>query len=256
MARLQQLAKPVRPVQNVEHEYSHEEQRLKAAYERRKIWVDPTLYSHSNPARLFMLQERERDFLRLLKRHGRDRFGEQKILEVGCGNGHVPRQLVEWGAQPENVAGIDLLPEFIDEARRLCPSGVALHCGNAVNLPFSDSTFDLVVQVTAFSSVLDPQLKNAMAREMCRVLKLDGCILWYDFFYDNPKNPDVKGVGRKEICELFPGCLIQLERVTLAPPLVRRLAGFCWPLCHCLAALRLLNTHYLGLIFKQPCSSP
>jgi len=59
---------------------------------------------------------------------------------------------------------------------------------------------------------------------MCRVLKPEGLILWYDYHMDNPKNPDVKGVWSHEIYELFPGCEIRLQRATLAPPIVRLLA--------------------------------
>ncbi len=228
-----------------------EEGRIRGAYARRKVSVDERLYSYLDPGCLFMMQEREREALALLKQQGRDVLAKQQILEVGCGNGRVLRELIKWGARPENVVGVDLLPDQIEEAKRLCPSSVALYCQNAANFPFSDATFNLVVQITAFSSVLDPGLKRQMAREMLRVLKPDGAILWHDFFLNNPQNPDVRGVGRKEIRRLFPNCAVVLRRVTLAPPLVRRLAPRSWLLCHLLTAMRIFNTHYLGLIDKK-----
>ena len=66
-------------------------------------------------------------------------------------------------------------------------------------------------------------MKQAIAREMLRVLKPQGSILWYDFFMDNPRNSNVRGIGRRELASLFPDCRIWLRRVTLAPPLARRI---------------------------------
>ena len=86
---------------------------------------------------------------------------------------------------------------------------------------------------------------------MLRVTKPDGLILWYDFLYDNPKNPDVRGVRKREIQRLFPGCSVGLRKVTLAPPIVRRLAARAWWLCTILEAIPLLRTHYLGVIRKR-----
>ncbi len=38
---------------------------------------------------------------------------------------------------------------------------------------------------------------------MLRVLKPNGIILWYDYFISKPTNPDVKGVGKREIKRLL-----------------------------------------------------
>jgi len=86
---------------------------------------------------------------------------------------------------------------------------------------------------------------------MLRVLKPEGIIIWYDFHINNPKNPDVRGVKKKEIHELFPNCEIYLKRITLAPPLTRLIAP-CSPLvCYILEKLRIFNTHYIGVIKRR-----
>jgi SAM-dependent methyltransferase len=121
---------------------------------------------------------------------------------------------------------------------------------NAAFLPFAAAAFDLVVQSTLFTSILDPVMKETVAGEMLRVLKPRGVILWYDYHVDNPWNPDVRGVKKREIHSLFPGCRIELHRVTLAPPLARVLAPYSFLLCSLLEKLRILNTHYLGVIKK------
>ncbi len=191
--------------------------RLEQAYARRK---KGHLYSRFNPAYLFMVQEREKLFLRLLSRHGCVAFETKKIFEVGCGSGDMLRDFVKWGARPENVIGIDLLPDRVAEAIQLCPKAMGIHQGNAAKLPFPDEAFDVVVQSTVFTS-------------------------------NNPRNPDVRGVKRREIYELFADCRIDLQRITLAPPIARLIAPYSWLMCYLLERIPLLCTHYVGIIRKQ-----
>jgi len=237
----------------IPNEYAAEEARIRAAYAHRD--TTPEILkreSYSNPACVFMMQEQEREILALLRQHQREDLRNQKILEVGCGTGGNLRRLIKWGASPENVSGLDLLQDNIDQAQRLSPNGVSLYCGNAADIPFSDSSFDLVVQVTVFSSILDSGMKRRIAQQMLRVLKTGGAILWLDFFFNNPRNPDVRGVGRNEIHSLFPDCTTKIRRVNLAPPLVRLLAPRSWLLCDVLSGLAFLDTHYLGLFSMKP----
>jgi hypothetical protein len=46
-------------------------------------------------------------------------------------------------------------------------------------------------------------------------------VLWYDFTYNNPRNPDVRGVPLARVRQLFPQSRVTARRVTLAPPLAR-----------------------------------
>ncbi len=94
-------------------------------------------------------------------------------------------------------------------------------------------------------------MKRQIASEMLRVVKRDGLILWYDFHVNNPRNPDVRGIKKREIYQLFPGCRIELQRTTLVPPLVRLLAARSWLVCYRLGRIPWLCTHYLGVIQKE-----
>lgn len=226
-----------------------EEDRIRAEYAKRQ--TDDARYSWFNPGHLFLVQERERRLLALLQRYGFAPLEAKKILEVGCGIGHWLREFIKWGARPENIVGVDLLPDRVAEARKLCPEAVAIHCGSATRLAFPDATFDLILQSTVFTSVLAPDTRQQLASEMLRVLKRDGLILWYDFHLNNPRNPQVQGIKRREIHQLFPGCRIELRRLTLVPLLARWLAPRSWFFAYLLGKIPLLCTHYLGVLRKQ-----
>ena len=204
------------------------------------------LDSPGNPAYLFLRQGRERAVLRRLKAEGMWPLGERDILEVGCGSGGVLLELLGYGAAPARLHGTDLLAGRVAVARRLLPH-VALTCANGGRLPYPDAAFDLVLQFTVFSSILDAATCYTVANEMRRVLKPEGVIIWYDFWL-NPINKQTRGIRPEEVRALFPDCRVSLDRITLAPPLARRLVPLTWSGALILEAARLLNTHYLAAI--------
>ena len=222
-----------------------EEARVREAYARRRTG---DRYAFSNPAHLYMMQEREAAVLSLLGREGLLPLGDRAILEVGCGSGQWLLDFVRWGARPDRLHGVDLLPERIARARRVCAPEVTLTQCGATALPYGDGTFDLVLQATVLSSILDDGVRHAIASEMLRVLRPGGTVLWYDIRVDNPDNPDVRRVARDEIEALFPGCRVALTRATLAPPLTRLLAPRAPWFARTLAAAPFLRTHYLGVL--------
>jgi ubiquinone/menaquinone biosynthesis C-methylase UbiE len=225
-----------------------EESRIKAAYQKKK---PAGYYSFFDPGNLFLVQEREKLLLKRLRQHDRASLAGSRLLEVGCGAGHWLREFIKWGVSPQDTTGVDLRPDVLTAAARLCPEGVTLRCSNGSVLEFPDESFDLVLQSLVFTSVLDPTMKQQMAREMVRVLKKNGLIIWYDFHVDNPWNPNVRGVRKAEVMRLFPDCDCTFDRVSLALPLAKRLAPWSWLLCYVLDRLRLFNTHYLALIHKR-----
>ena len=233
---------------NTDQSLPAEEARIRDAYARRTSAKKE--YSWFDAGHLFMIQQLERRMLAALTRYGMASLRSKRILEVGCGNGYWLREFIKWGAIPENLAGIDVLPERIDQAFRLSPAGIAYTKGNAAALEFPKASFDIVLQATVFTSILDGVLKKQVADEMLRVLKPEGIVLWYDFRVNNPLNPDVRGIEKAEIKKLFPQCSRTLERITLAPPLLRLLAPYTWLGSYFLSAIPWACTHYLGTIRK------
>lgn len=230
----------------------NEEDRIRNAYRKReRLHPNKTqFFGYEDLAHLFRVQERYRETLRLLNKHGFQDLSKISIIDIGCGDGNMLRQFMQWGASPANLAGIELRPDQVEIALNLSPQ-IDVRCGNAAVLPWPDLSFTLVCQNTVFTSILDSSLKKKVASEMDRVLKPGGAVLWYDFIYNNPKNPDVLGVKLKEILGLFTGYQFFTKRITLAPPLSRRipesLLSVIYPI---LSVYPFLCTHLLGLLFK------
>ena len=228
---------------------SSEKERIKDEYQRRKKEIPNDFYSLEHPGNLFMYQGRSRAVIKLLSQQRVFPLTDKSILEVGCGAGSWLVDFESWGANQKRLHGMDLLEDRVVQARRRLPEA-EIKEGDVSMLPWPDQSFDLVLQSTVFSSILDSEMKKKAAQEMVRVLKPEGTILWYDFFFDNPKNSEVRGIKKGEIRALFADCRVSLKKVTLAPPLSRWLAPKAWGLCRFLESFSLFNTHYLGIIHK------
>lgn len=206
-------------------------------------------YSLFNESALLQVHSQERSLLALLKRHDFTDLTEKKILDVGCGGGGSLRRFLEYGALPGNLSGIDLMAERIEHAQQLHPT-IDWRVGSAHQLPYRDGSFDLVMSFVMFSSILKEALRQQIASEMWRVCKPGGLILIYDFSYDNPRNPAVQGMARKQIRQLFkrPGAKFDFLRITLAPPVARLVTPHSSWLAFTLEQFKLFNTHTIGII--------
>jgi ubiquinone/menaquinone biosynthesis C-methylase UbiE len=221
--------------------------RLRREYEdRKRRFAHSDVYSWFNTANLFNIQQRQRDLLAALKNEGLNDLSSLRILEMGCGGGGVLTEILSFGATPSNLYGVDLLSDRLCHAHQSLPVS---HFANAngQDLPFPAQSFDLVMQFTALSSILDPDLRQRICADMLRVLKPGGMILWYDFWL-NPTNHQTHGIRPAEIRQLFPDCRFHFQRITLAPPIARRLVPVSWLLCAFLEKLKIFNTHYLVAI--------
>jgi ubiquinone/menaquinone biosynthesis C-methylase UbiE len=202
-----------------------------------------------NAGNQHILAERRRLTRQLLHRAGWVPLGDRRVLDVGSGGGAELAWFRELGASESALVGIDLLAERVDAARRAHPQ-LEFHLGNAEHLPFPNSSFDLVLAYTVFSSILDADMAANVAAEIQRVIRPGGCFLWYDFRYDSPANRNVRGVSEARVRELFPDLSGELIGLTLLPPLARRL-GPLTPIAYpALAWVPPLRSHLLGLLRK------
>ena len=101
----------------------------------------------------------------------------ERVLDVGCGTGIVAREVAERLGGSGTVTGLDLSPNMLAVARAAANRAgfvIEWRQGNAEQLPFAQSTFDLVLCQFALMFVSD---KAAALAEMRRVLTENGRVL-------------------------------------------------------------------------------
>ena len=225
--------------------------RARAVYARRA--ADPGLvglYEPIGPVPLYTVQQRDWAMARMLRGSGLSTLAGLDLLDVGCGAGGELRRWLTYGVEPDRMAGIDLMEERVETARRFLPH-VDLRVGSAHQLPWPDSSFDLVTQYTVLSSVADADVRRAIAAEMLRVVRPGGRILSYDMRHIAVGHPSLVSIDRAELERLFPGCEIRLRPVTLRWGLVHRAVRVSRQGSQLLERIPRLCSHYLALIMRS-----
>jgi SAM-dependent methyltransferase len=101
-----------------------------------------------------------------------DAVGAEPVLDAGCGTGRMSRYLTGRGC---TVAGVDLSPGMVAEARRAQP-GVSFTVGSLTDLPYGEGSFAGVLlwySVIHVPSALRPRI----FAEVVRVLRPGGHVL-------------------------------------------------------------------------------
>ena len=218
-------------------------------YARRQVPKIFTIDAASYMAR----QEKERKLIGLIRSCDLRPMREKRVLDVGCGVGDELLDLIRLGYQPENLAGCELREDVAEIARHRLPEACSIITGDALTAPIEER-FDIVMQSTVFSSLLDDTFQRELAERMW-ALASSG-VLWYDFAYNNPRNPDVRGVSQRRVRELFPLGELTIRKVTLAPPINRRVTRLHPRLYGMFNAVPLLRTHLLCWIAKGINENP
>ena len=201
-----------------------------------------------------MVQERERLVSGVFKRHGIRSLAGFRSFEAGCSTGYHLRLMVQWGAEVECQAGIDLDPEAVAYARAHAP-GMRIHEGSADAIPEPDASFDLALAFTLFSSVPEERTSAGIARELFRITRPGGLILVHDMRRRNPRNAAVHPIDADDIRRWFPSCPVRSRSCTLAPPIARHVGRWAPWLYGPLAAIPFLRTHALYVI-RRPALPP
>lgn len=194
-----------------------------------------------------------RSYGALLERNGLLPLGDRKVLDVGSGrNEFLVACHEQWGHTGDDLCGIELMPDRVERGLADYPY-LTLRCGSADQLEWADGTFDLVHQGMLLTSILEPALAEAIVAQMIRVTRPGGYVLWYDFVW-NPVNRKTRGIPLGDLRRSFPGWqLVDHRRITVAPPIARRLSRLWDPLVGGLERLRVLNLWELALL-RKPAS--
>lgn len=229
---------------------SGEVDRLRRVY--RGYDADPATarrWSEENRGNRAIADQRRARSRTLLQEQRRWPVAGSRTLELGCGSGGALADLFGDVVGSVPIVGVDLSEERLRAAAARVPA-VSLVRAEGSLMPFPSEQFDLVVAFTVFSSVRDGLLARRMATEVDRVLRPGGAVLWYDMRHPNLRNPHTRAMRERAVKALFPGFATQLEPITVLPPVARRLGRVTQRVYHVLAAVRPLNSHYLGLLRK------
>lgn len=231
-------------------QYQAESERIRYIYAHRDGSAKPQLYEWHRPDILLTQYQLREAISRAIVKFGWLEFSGKDVLDVGCGSGGWLRGLLEWGAEPSRLHGVDLLPDRIMKARAIS-SNIDFQVSTGWPLPFEANSMDMVSAHTVFSSILDNDARVGLAEEMIRVMKPGGLILVYDFRISDPRNPDTIGINRKEINRLFPGMNCEKQSLILAPPISRKVAKFSpWMVIAMERCFPFLRTHAVYTLNK------
>jgi SAM-dependent methyltransferase len=177
------------------------------------------------------------------------KLDELDILDVGCGTGYFLRFCLYLGADSQKLHGIDLIQSRVEAAVRQSTPSIEFQLGDAQNLPYPDQSMDMLCFFTVFSSILDPETRQNVARQALRVMRSGGLLLWYDM--RRSQTATTRGLELAEIQALFPGLKLRCLK-KIHPAWGTRLAR------RSLLAFDLLEwfpltprSHYLGLWQKN-----
>jgi SAM-dependent methyltransferase len=126
------------------------------------------------------------DDMHVLDRNRVELWAQQisgRIIDVGCGPGHWTDFIHQLGA---DISGIDLVPEFVESARRRFPD-VSFQVNSLRALHEADETLDGVLAWYSLIHLTPDELPPVLA-EIARVLSPQGHLL-LGFFDGDPGEP-------------------------------------------------------------------
>jgi ubiquinone/menaquinone biosynthesis C-methylase UbiE len=97
---------------------------------------------------------------------------DQRVLDIACGTGIVARTVADRRGDATGIVGLDLNEAMLTVARELRPD-VEWRQGNAMELPFADGSFDVVLCQAGLMFV--PDVTETLA-EMSRVTRAGGTV--------------------------------------------------------------------------------
>ncbi|MBX4264173.1 class I SAM-dependent methyltransferase [Clostridium estertheticum] len=103
-----------------------------------------------------------------------EKYGNDKLLDVGCGTGNILRFAIKYF---KHVTGFDVSQEMLEISKKYTNN---LVLGDATNLPFADNSFNVVTSYSVLHHLYDPL---PVIKEMYRVCKKGGIV-----YTDNDPN--------------------------------------------------------------------
>ena len=108
---------------------------------------------------------------------------EEKILDLGCGNGRLFEFLKDKNV---DYFGVDFSEKLIEIAKKRFPEA-KFQVADALNLPFSENTFDKVYSIAVLHQIPSQNFRLKFLKEAKRVLKPNGLLILTVWRFHQPK---------------------------------------------------------------------
>jgi SAM-dependent methyltransferase len=122
-----------------------------------------------------------------------------RVLDVGCGDGALVRELSERLPNVLELIGLDPDEAALGQAREFADGRAAFVRASAERLPFPDRRFDLVVSTLSLHHWAD---QPAGLAEVARVLAADGHLVLVDQFRSRFWRGNQPGGARRTLAEI------------------------------------------------------
>ncbi len=229
---------------------STEINRIKEVYKERddnlssSTWVNDIYHPRHPMGRLF-LEHNHTILVDALNRLEID-LENSTVLDFGCGEGAWLRFLVELGAKPANLNGIDLSESRIEAAKQINPA-IKLAASGGNSIPFQSGLFDIVMQVVVFSSIIELNLAQTLLNEMFRVTKPGGYIFWID--HKKSHSATLAGYSIEQLVGYLPDCSLVYQE-SVHPRYIRKWYHHPW-LCRLLYEFTRKDCDAWFLVFRK-----
>jgi len=108
---------------------------------------------------------------------------EEKILDLGCGNGRLFEFLKDKNV---DYFGVDFSEKLIEIAKKRFPAA-KFQVADALNLPFLENTFDKVYSIAVLHHIPSQNFRLKFLKEAKRVLKPNGFLILTVWRFHQPK---------------------------------------------------------------------
>lgn len=131
-------------------------------------------YERSNPFIVWVEKIRIITIIDLIKKYILlKNLSNPVIAEVGCGEGHVLKEIAN-KIQTKNLMGVDPLDGWLEKAKRKLNGSAKLLKGLTEDLPFESNFIDITICTEVLEHVIDP---TVALKELWRVMKQDGLLI-------------------------------------------------------------------------------
>jgi ubiquinone/menaquinone biosynthesis C-methylase UbiE len=156
---------------------------------------------------------------------------DESVLDLGCGTGNLIHLLLE-KCPDSRIIGVDPSAGMreVTADRFSDHPNVSIEAGDAIDIPFPDNNFDYVVSNLALHHVV-PDSRERCARELARVVKTGGHLVYSDYFCGvegPPEDPErcrdiIERITAKALLDLEHGAYeMMLAELEVIPKAIRK----------------------------------